>query len=564
MFKKVMKTGFILGVSLSCGMAAAVEEQLAEAPSLDAELTDMVTVDSSYYDESGDSLLSNSQKTRNAAVAGKGSVPPAEAASVRNSTQEQSEEDGAASAKADVVNSEETSSVTDDAAAVNQTSENASPSAVVLDDAEQLEVKTDEAVETKVSDGSVKAEPENVPSESDMQAEEVGMPSSVSDKNSEEPRKPEVKSAEAADSTVSVKESEQNKTEREDRDIKTPATEEKAKQPAVPEQSAETSVPDGKTEGEKDSSVNDREQSAVSSKAQPSDGTAGDSSASSAESADSRTIYDILKRRQQENFENPNLYTRDYLSEMYLPYFYNTYELPQELSPYITLRTVRLDKKGPVLVYDIGTADAIGPMDFDGTPEDNKTLNLFCRIALNEGILHRLDRIVLVFYHDDRDYSEVSLDYLKCTGKEPLLVEKSVLSHESLRQDDEFIYAYEAEPEGPLSAEYLKKRFAPFALKRIGEKFDAPEGHPVMTATDDASLMVLFSVPSKYTGRVKQADFVAGRIDRTCSIDTYGKWILPRINELRYVYLEDKTDKVIKEVVVTDKACRAVRSRLKR
>ena len=85
-----------------------------------------------------------------------------------------------------------------------------------------------------------------------------------------------------------------------------------------------------------------------------------------------------------------------------------------------------------------------------------------------------------------------------------------------------------------------------------------------MSATDDASLMVLFSVPSKHVNRVKQADFVAGRIDRTCSIDTYGKWILPRINELRYVYLEDKTDKVIKEVVVTDKACRAVRSRLKR
>lgn len=562
MFKRVMKTGFILGVSLSCGVAAAVEEQLAEAPSLDAELTDMVTVDSSYYDESGDSLLSNSQKTRNAAAAGEGSVPPAEAVSAQKSRQEQPAGDDTASAKPDVGSTDETSSVKRNADEADVTSEKSSQSADVRSDADQSVVKTDDVAETKVSDGSVKAEPENVPSESDRQAEDAGTPSSVTEKKSDESRTQEVNTAEAADNTASVNETEQKKTEREGSDNKKAVVEEK--QPALPEKSADASVSDGISESADETSVKAKEQPDVNDKAQPSEGAAGDSSVSSANSADSRTIYDILRRRQQEDFENPNLYTRDYLSEMYLPYFYNTYELPQELSPYITLRTVRLDKKGPVLVYDIGTADALGPMDFDGTPEDNKTLNLFCRIALNEGILHRLDRIVLVFYHDDRDYSEVSLDYLKCTGKEPLLVEKSVLSHESLRQDDEFIYAYEAEPEGPLSAEYLRKRFAPFALKRIGEKFDAPEGHPVMSATDDASLMVLFSVPSKHVNRVKQADFVAGRIDRTCSIDTYGKWILPRINELRYVYLEDKTDKVIKEVVVTDKACRAVRSRLKR
>lgn len=562
MFKRVMKTGFILGVSLSCGVAAAVEEQLAEAPSLDAELTDMVTVDSSYYDESGDSLLSNSQKTRNAAAAGEGSVPPAEAVSAQKSRQEQPAGDDTASAKPDVGSTDETSSVKRNADEADVTSEKSSQSADVRSDADQSVVKTDDVAETKVSDGSVKAEPENVPSESDRPAEDAGTPSSVTEKKSDESRTQEVNTAEAADNTASVNETEQKKTEREGSDNKKAVVEEK--QPALPEKSADASVSDGISESADETSVKAKEQPDVNDKAQPSEGAAGDSSVSSANSADSRTIYDILRRRQQEDFENPNLYTRDYLSEMYLPYFYNTYELPQELSPYITLRTVRLDKKGPVLVYDIGTADALGPMDFDGTPEDNKTLNLFCRIALNEGILHRLDRIVLVFYHDDRDYSEVSLDYLKCTGKEPLLVEKSVLSHESLRQDDEFIYAYEAEPEGPLSAEYLRKRFAPFALKRIGEKFDAPEGHPVMSATDDASLMVLFSVPSKHVNRVKQADFVAGRIDRTCSIDTYGKWILPRINELRYVYLEDKTDKVIKEVVVTDKACRAVRSRLKR
>ncbi|WP_405326472.1 hypothetical protein [Ruminobacter sp.] len=563
MFKRVMKTGFILGVSLSCGVAAAVEEQLAEAPSLDAELTDMVTVDSSYYDESGDSLLSNSQKTRNAAAAGEGTLPPAEAVSAQKSRQEQPAGDDTASAKADVGSTDETSSVKRNADEADVTSEKSSQSADVRADADQSGVKTDDVAEAKVSDGSVKAEPENVPSESDRPAEDAGTPSSVTEKKSDESRTQEVKTAEAADNTASVNETEQKKTESEGSDNKKAAAEEK--QPALPEKSADASVSDGISESADETSVKAKEQPTVNDKAQPSEGAAaGDSSVSSANSADSRTIYDILRRRQQEDFENPNLYTRDYLSEMYLPYFYNTYELPQELSPYITLRTVRLDKKGPVLVYDIGTADALGPMDFDGTPEDNKTLNLFCRIALNEGILHRLDRIVLVFYHDDRDYSEVSLDYLKCTGKEPLLVEKSVLSHESLRQDDEFIYAYEAEPEGPLSAEYLKKRFAPFALKRIGEKFDAPEGHPVMSATDDASLMVLFSVPSKHVNRVKQADFVAGRIDRTCSIDTYGKWILPRINELRYVYLEDKTDKVIKEVVVTDKACRAVRSRLKR
>ena len=480
MFKRVMKTGFILGVSLSCGVAAAVEEQLAEAPSLDAELTDMVTVDSSYYDESGDSLLSNSQKTRNAAAAGEAPLPPAEAVSAQKSRQEQPAGDDTASAKADVGSTDETSSVKRNADEADVSSEKSSQSADVRSDADQSVVKTDDVAETKVSDGSVKAEPENVPSESDRPAEDAGTPSSVTEKKSDESRTQEVKTAEAADNTASVNETEQKKTEREGSDNKKAVVEEK--QPALPEKSADASVSDGISESADETSVKAKEQPAVNDKAQPSEGAAGDSSVSSANSADSRTIYDILRRRQQEDFENPNLYTRDYLSEMYLPYFYNTYELPQELSPYITLRTVRLDKKGPVLVYDIGTADALGPMDFDGTPEDNKTLNLFCRIALNEGILHRLDRIVLVFYHDDRDYSEVSLDYLKCTGKEPLLVEKSVLSHESLRQDDEFIYAYEAEPEGPLSAEYLKKRFAPFALKRIGEKFDAPEGHPVMSA----------------------------------------------------------------------------------
>ena len=206
----------------------------------------------------------------------------------------------------------------------------------------------------------------------------------------------------------------------------------------------------------------------------------------------------------------------------------------------------------------------MGPMDFDGTPDDNRTLNLFCRIGLNEGILHRIDKMVLVFYHDDRDFSEVSLDYLKCTGKEPILVEKNVLSRESIRLDDEFTFAYESEKEKNLSSEYLTKRFAPYALKRIGETFDKAEGSPRMTADEKGNLIVEMTVPAGEENKVKTANYVAGRIERTCDIETYRKWVLPRINSMKYVYVDAKNGQELKEVVVTDKACQAVRSRRKR
>ena len=64
MLKKVVKNSFLLGISFSCGLACAVEEQLAEAPSLDAEVTDRIEVDAAEYKDTEGSLLSNSPRSQ--------------------------------------------------------------------------------------------------------------------------------------------------------------------------------------------------------------------------------------------------------------------------------------------------------------------------------------------------------------------------------------------------------------------------------------------------------------------------------------------------------------------
>lgn len=557
MLKKVVKNSFLLGISFSCGLACAVEEQLAEAPSLDAEVTDRIEVDAAEYKDTEGSLLSNSPRSQEAMVS------QSDASADGGTSFENSEKTQADTGTVSEEIRKNTEAVSASVSEAEKSAADIEEKAHQKDDVSVSVEKTDENPEAGKNTAEVSSPEKN--SDKKASAEGVIQPENGAENSvkSEIPQVPAEKEN-SRDSAAEAAAVSAVKTGRDSAEAKSEpssvsgseSNDKKAETGAVSQAPEKTGDSGGKKASQPQTENNGTEE--VQSPQTQND------AAGSENSAESHPIYDILKKRQQSSFVNPNLYSRDYLSEMYLPYFYNTYELPQDLSPYITLRTVRLDKKGAVLVYDIGTADALGPMDFDGTPEDNKTLNLFCRIALNEGILHRLDKIVLVFYHDDRDYSEVSLDYLKCTGKEPLLVEKSVLSHESVRLDDEFIYAYESEPEGPLSADYLKKRFAPFALKRIGEKFDRIENNPIMTATDDSSLVVLLSVNPKDAAKVKQADFVAGRIDRTCSIDTYGKWILPRIHELRYVYHESGSEKVIKEIVVTDKACRAVRSQLKR
>lgn len=563
MLKNFVRTFMLLGTAaagISTGDVWSSDEQLAEAPSLDTELTDNIKIDpNENYEERQESILSNVPRDRNSED---GSATPQSGTSAASpeSTDGSSYEDiesiasgeqvSASGSHSDtdinVVNSS-TINVVNNTAATDDTvpaetagtgtpaEENGTSAAEVKNSGDSAEGDTAEALGKKADSDEVAA----IQDSRNQKKENTASDNSAGEKNSET-------AASSVDSSTAE---------------------------STAKDTTGTDVSGQNTEAEKKGSDNQSGSDSMSAGAETPAVQAGDTGSQNSQKKDStgsdthgkrEPVYEALKLRQHNENHNPNLYSREYLREMYLPFFKNTYELPQELDPYITLRDVRLDKKGPVLVYDIGVADAMGPMDFDGTPDDNRTLNLFCRIGLNEGILHRIDKMVLVFYHDDRDFSEVSLDYLKCTGKEPILVEKNVLSRESIRLDDEFTFAYESEKEKNLSSEYLTKRFAPYALKRIGENFDKAEGSPRMTADEKGNLIVEMTVPAGEENIVKTANYVAGRIERTCDIETYRKWVLPRINSMKYVYVDAKNGQELKEVVVTDKACQAVRSRRKR
>ena len=560
MLKNFVRTFMLLGTAaagISTGDVWSSDEQLAEAPSLDTELTDNIKIDpNENYEERQESILSNVPRDRNSED---GSATPQSGTSAASpeSTDGSSYEDIESIASGEQVSASGSHSDTD-INVVNSSTINVVNNTAATDDTVPAETAGTgtPAEENGTSAAEVKNSGDSAAGDS---AEASGKKADSDEVAAIQDSRNQKKENTASDNSAGEK-----NTETVASSVDSSTAESTAKD------TTGTDVSGQNTEVKKKGSDNQSGSDSMSAGAETPKVQAGDTGSQKKDSTGSDThgkrepVYEALKLRQHNENHNPNLYSREYLREMYLPFFKNTYELPQELDPYITLRDVRLDKKGPVLVYDIGVADAMGPMDFDGTPDDNRTLNLFCRIGLNEGILHRIDKMVLVFYHDDRDFSEVSLDYLKCTGKEPILVEKNVLSRESIRLDDEFTFAYESEKEKNLSSEYLTKRFAPYALKRIGETFDKAEGSPRMTADEKGNLIVEMTVPAGEENKVKTANYVAGRIERTCDIETYRKWVLPRINSMKYVYVDAKNGQELKEVVVTDKACQAVRSRRKR
>ena len=560
MLKNFVRTFMLLGTAaagISTGDVWSSDEQLAEAPSLDTELTDNIKIDpNENYEERQESILSNVPRDRNSED---GSATPQSGTSAASpaSTDGSSYEDIESITSGEQVSASGSHSDTD----INVV--NSSTINVVNNTA-----ATDDTVPAETAGTGTPAE-ENGTSAAEVKNSGDSAAGDTADVSGKKADSDEV--AAIQDSRNQKKENTASDNSAGEKNSETAASSvDSSTAESTAKDTTGTDVSGQNTEAEKKGSDNQSGSDSMSAGAETPAVQAGDTGSQKKDSTGSDThgkrepVYEALKLRQHNENHNPNLYSREYLREMYLPFFKNTYELPQELDPYITLRDVRLDKKGPVLVYDIGVADAMGPMDFDGTPDDNRTLNLFCRIGLNEGILHRIDKMVLVFYHDDRDFSEVSLDYLKCTGKEPILVEKNVLSRESIRLDDEFTFAYESEKEKNLSSEYLTKRFAPYALKRIGETFDKAEGSPRMTADEKGNLIVEMTVPAGEENKVKTANYVAGRIERTCDIETYRKWVLPRINSMKYVYVDAKNGQELKEVVVTDKACQAVRSRRKR
>lgn len=563
MLKNFVRTFMLLGTAaagISTGDVWSSDEQLAEAPSLDTELTDNIKIDpNENYEERQESILSNVPRDRNSED---GSATPQSGTSAASpeSTDGSSYEDIESIASGEQVSASGSHSDTD-INVVNSSTINVVNNTAATDDTVPAETAGTgtPAEENGTSAAEVKNSGDSAEGDT---AEALGKKADSDEVAAIQDSRNQKKENTASDNSAGEKNSETVASS-----VDSSTAESTAKD------TTGTDVSGQNTEVKKKGSDNQSGSDSMSAGAETPAVQAGDTGSQNSQKKDStgsdthgkrEPVYEALKLRQHNENHNPNLYSREYLREMYLPFFKNTYELPQELDPYITLRDVRLDKKGPVLVYDIGVADAMGPMDFDGTPDDNRTLNLFCRIGLNEGILHRIDKMVLVFYHDDRDFSEVSLDYLKCTGKEPILVEKNVLSRESIRLDDEFTFAYESEKEKNLSSEYLTKRFAPYALKRIGENFDKAEGSPRMTADEKGNLIVEMTVPAGEENIVKTANYVAGRIERTCDIETYRKWVLPRINSMKYVYVDAKNGQELKEVVVTDKACQAVRSRRKR
>ncbi len=264
------------------------------------------------------------------------------------------------------------------------------------------------------------------------------------------------------------------------------------------------------------------------------------------------TIVLLDKNRQ-------DFYTIDYLENMYLPYFYNTYELPQPLSANLVLRDVNVDTQDATLVYAIGVADTIGPMDFDGHALDNKILNLFCKIALNDAILHRLPYIHLEFYHDDHRFYTKELGMEDCIVRHAPLIAKKLTNREAVRLDNEFIFAYEAQDEQMLSAIYLRTQFVPYALDRIGEKFLPIEQKPVMSLDEQQNIVITITV--EQASEILNPTYLTDRIARTCNIGTYSKYVLPRVKALKYRYIT-KQQQVIKELTITHDNCEELKKQI--
>ncbi len=255
-------------------------------------------------------------------------------------------------------------------------------------------------------------------------------------------------------------------------------------------------------------------------------------------------------------FGERGYYTREYLENLYLPYFYHTYEVPQALDSFFSLADIHVAEDGSGLVMGINAADTVGPLDLDGSAEDNPHIRTFCLLALRLGVLHRTENVYLEFFHDARNFFNKKISYSFCTGKSPQTVGRKILDSEELRLDDEFVYAFKNEKGALLSQEYLSKVFAPYAFDRIREQFLPPEEHPRMEAAEQGGLVVDFTTDPKFRALVRSSDFIRERIKRTCSNETYRNWILPRIPDLRYRY-RLKDGALVKEITVSSSTCSA-------
>lgn len=246
------------------------------------------------------------------------------------------------------------------------------------------------------------------------------------------------------------------------------------------------------------------------------------------------------------------LYTTNYLKHMYLPYFNSEYELPQDLTPYGKLLTVKVLKKAPVLVYYIEVPDNVGPLDLDSKAHENRLINTICKITLGEAILHRLKNVKLKFFHQSENFFTRNLQMPDCTGEKGYLFEKKLHKKEQDRLDNEFIFAFESENSELLSDEYLATKFVPYALERISEKFTTFEQNAQMIHQENNAIIIEFNVSS--TENLKLDKLANDRIARTCQIPTYSKFILPRIKSLTYKYI-DKDNKLLKEVKLDQNTC---------
>ena len=249
-------------------------------------------------------------------------------------------------------------------------------------------------------------------------------------------------------------------------------------------------------------------------------------------------------------------YTREYFENLYLPYFYHTYEVPQALDSFFSLTDIHVAEDGTGLVLGINAADTVGPLDLDGSAEDNPPIRTFCLLALRLGVLHRTENVYLEFFHDARNFFNKKISYTFCTGKSPETAGKKILDSEEVRLDDEFVYAFKNEKGPLLSREYLSKAFVPYAFDRIREKFLPPEEEPRMDVTEQGGLQVEFTSDPKFRSLIRSSDFIRERIKRTCSNETYRRWVLPRIPDLRYRY-RLKDGSLIKEITVSSSTCSA-------
>ncbi len=294
--------------------------------------------------------------------------------------------------------------------------------------------------------------------------------------------------------------------------------------------------------------------------ASPDDGGAGDSVTLPSDSGPETPAYgdssDSSRPEGGMGSGTPRYYSREYFENLFLPYFYHTYEVPQSLDNFFSLVDIHVAEDGTGLVMGINAVDNIGPLDLDGQAQDSGHMRTFCLLALRLGVLHRTENIYLEFFHDTRNFFNKKISYSFCTGKSPLTVGKKILDSEEVRLDDEFVYAYEKENGKLLSREYLRTAFAPYAFERMHEKFLPEEQEPRMSVTDDGNLAVNFLISQSSRSVVRSSGFVEGRIRRTCGNETYRNWILPRIGEIHYYYrLSDGTP--VKDIAVSSSVCSA-------